>query len=63
MIEKIKKQFEDFKVEIEQMTNESDVLGLKGKVMGKDSAISEAMKSMKSLSIEERKTIDLLPIK
>lgn len=57
MIEKIKKQFEDFKVEIEQMTNESDVLGLKGKVMGKDSAISEAMKSMKSLSIEEKKTI------
>ena len=38
------------------MTNESDVLGLE-EGDGEDGAISEAMKSMKSLSIEEKKTI------
>ena len=57
MIDKIKQQFEDFKVDIESAQTEADVLGLKGKVMGKDSAISEAMKSMKNFSIEEKKTI------
>ena len=58
MIDKIKQQFENFKVDLES-TKEADVLGLKGKVMGKESAISEAMKSMKSFSIEEKKKLDL----
>ena len=57
MIDKIKQQFEDFKTDIESAQTEADVLGIKGKVMGKDSAISEAMKSMKSFSIEEKKVI------
>jgi phenylalanyl-tRNA synthetase alpha chain len=57
MIEKMKKQFEEYKEKIENSSSEADVLGLKGQVMGKGSAIAEAMKSMKTLSIEEKKVI------
>ena len=57
MIEAIKKQFEEFKEAIKLASTEAEVLGLKGKVMGNGSAINEAMKSMKSLSMEEKKTI------
>lgn len=53
----MKKQFEEFKDKIANSTSESDVLGLKGQVMGKGSAIAEAMKSMKDLSIEEKKVV------
>ncbi len=57
MIENIKKQFEEFEKQIGNASSESDVLALKGSVMGKGSAIAEAMKSMKSLSIEDKKVI------
>ena len=57
MIDKMKKQFEEYKEKIENSSSEADVLGLKGQVMGKGSAIAEAMKSMKTLSIEDKKVI------
>jgi len=57
MIEKMKEQFEEFKIKIAASVDESEVLNLKGQVMGKDSAISQAMKSMKDISIEEKKVI------
>ena len=57
MIEKMQKQFEEYKEKIENSSSEADVLGLKGQVMGKGSAIADAMKSMKTLSIEEKKVI------
>ncbi len=57
MIEKIEKQFEEFKAKIINTNSEADVLSLKGEVIGKDSAISEAMRAMKDLTIEEKKLI------
>ncbi len=49
--------FEKFKVELHLLSNQSDVLNLKASYLGKSGSLSEILKSLKSLSNDERRVV------
>lgn len=60
MKEKLEALKENAKRSIESSTNEQEVLNIKSIYLGKDSEVIKIMKSMKDLSIEEKKEIGKL---
>ena len=57
MIEQLKALEENFVNEIGSLKNRSDILNLKAQYLGKKGSLSEILKSLKSLSDEERKEV------
>jgi phenylalanyl-tRNA synthetase alpha chain len=60
MIEKLNKIREKAKIEITESNDEQSVLKVKSTYLGKESEISEVMKQLKDLSIDEKKIIGKL---
>lgn len=57
MIDKIDALYEKFKVDIQAVSKQADVLNLKSEVIGKKGSLSEILKSLKDATPEERKEI------
>ena len=55
-MEKLENLFNDFKNSLESLSRSADILNLKSEYLGKKGKLSEILKSLKDVSVEEKKT-------